>query len=78
LLRIIKDRLEEYRESLKKRHSDFPLDHLLELDEKRRKLISEINNLRHEKNLIEEDVARKMKAGNKEIDRERLKELDKK
>jgi len=78
LLRIIKDRLEEYRESLKKRHSDFPLDHLLELDEKRRKLISEINNLRHEKNLIEEDVAIKMKAGNKEIDRERLKELDKK
>ncbi|MFP3130555.1 MAG: serine--tRNA ligase [Nitrososphaeria archaeon] len=78
MLRIIKDRLEEYRESLKKRHSDFPLDHLLELDEKRRKLISEINNLRHEKNLIEEDVAIKMKAGNKEIDRERLKELDKK
>ncbi|MFP3214050.1 MAG: serine--tRNA ligase [Nitrososphaeria archaeon] len=76
MLRIIKDRLEEYRESLKKRHSDFPLDHLLELDENRRKLISEINNLRHEKNLIEEDIANKMKTGNKEIDREKLKELD--
>ncbi len=78
MLRLIKDRLEEYRESLKKRHSDFPLDRLLELDEKRRKLIAELNNLRHEKNQIEEEIARKSKTGSLEIDKEKLQKLEEK
>ncbi len=78
MLRLIKDRLEEYKESLKKRHSDFPLDRLLDLDEKRRKLIVELNNLRHEKNQIEEEIAEKTKSGNVQIDKEKLQKLDEK
>ena len=78
MLRIIKDRLEEYRESLKRRNSDFPLDRLLDLDEKRRSLINQINQLRHQKNVLDEQIAKKVKAGQSvEEDKLKVNEIDK-
>ncbi|MGC9208523.1 MAG: serine--tRNA ligase [Nitrososphaeria archaeon] len=76
MLRLIRDRLDEYRESLKKRGSDFPLDRLLELDERRRKLIQEINELRHQKNLLEQEIAKKIKSGAEVSEKDKVKTLD--
>ncbi len=76
MLRLIRDRLDEYRESLKKRGSDFPLERLLELDDRRRKLIQEINGLRHQKNILEQEIARKIRSGAEAIEKDKVKTLD--
>lgn len=60
-LKYVRNNIEEYREYLRKRGSDFPLDELLELDEKRRSLITELQELRHRRNVASEEIAR-MKA----------------
>jgi seryl-tRNA synthetase len=48
---------------LKKRRVDYPLDRLLELDQKRRQVIVDLQELRHRRNIVTEEVARMKKEG---------------
>jgi seryl-tRNA synthetase len=65
-LRLIRERPEEVRESLRRREAKVDLDQVLELDAQRRRLQSELDDLRHERN----DLARGVK-GRRPSDEER-------
>ena len=56
-LKFIRENLDLYKKSLKLRGSDFPLDELLDLDRRRRSLITELQKLRHERNVMSALIA---------------------
>jgi seryl-tRNA synthetase len=59
--KILKENPESIKEMLFKRNIEFPLDELLNLDKKRRHLITELQNTNHNKNLIAKEIAAKRK-----------------
>jgi seryl-tRNA synthetase len=59
--KIIRDQPEIIRSMLAKRHVEFPLDELLNLDRKRRLLITEAQELKRKRNVVSEQVAMKKK-----------------
>jgi len=61
--RILRDNPDIIRDMLMKRRIDFPLDKLLELDKKRRMLMSKIQDLNHKRNVIAESIALKKRKG---------------
>ena len=61
--KIIRDQPEIIREMLAKRQIKFPFDELLDLDRKRRSLITEAQELKHKKNVVSEQIALKKKRG---------------
>jgi seryl-tRNA synthetase len=61
--RILRDNPDIIRDMLMKRRIDFPLDKLLELDKKRRMLMSKIQELNHKRNVIAESIALKKRRG---------------
>ncbi len=65
-LKYVRNNIDEYRVSLKKRGHDFPLDELLELDKRRRELITELQGLRHRRNVASEEIA-KMKVEGQDL-----------
>ncbi|MEO0227822.1 MAG: serine--tRNA ligase [candidate division WOR-3 bacterium] len=65
-IKILRDNPELIRQALKSRGEDFDLEHLLQIDEKRRRLITEIDNLRKKRNEISEEVGRR-KRENKDV-----------
>ncbi len=69
IARYVREHLKEIKESMKRRHSDYPIDELLELDEKARGLGNELQNLRAERNKGSLAVAELKKAG-KNADKE--------
>lgn len=48
---------------LLKRGVNYPLDELLELDSRRRKIISELQELRHKRNVVTEEIAKLKREG---------------
>ncbi|MGA1974329.1 MAG: serine--tRNA ligase [Conexivisphaerales archaeon] len=60
-MKFVRENPDLVRSYLNKRRVEFPLDELLELDVKRRKLIAELQDLRHRRNVCSEQVA-SMKA----------------
>lgn len=68
--RLIRENPELIREALRKRHSDFDLDALVEIEAKRRELLA-VEDLRAEKNRISDLIGEAYKAG----DRDRAEEL---
>lgn len=78
MIGFVKEHLDVYRQMLKKRGSDFPIDRFVELDGKRRELIKQINALRHDKNSIELRAAELAKRGEKFQDAEKLNSLNQK
>jgi seryl-tRNA synthetase len=60
--KLLKDNPDAVREMLKKRNIDFPLDELVSLERRRRKLIAEAQEYRSKKNKLSEAVAAKKKA----------------
>lgn len=60
--RLLRDDPERIRLMLLQRNLSFPLDELLLLDKRRRTLISHTDLARHRKNMIAQNVARKMKT----------------
>ncbi|HHX02580.1 MAG TPA: serine--tRNA ligase [Firmicutes bacterium] len=56
-LRLIRQDSELIREMLRKRGEEAPLDELLELDNQRRKLISEVEQLKAKRNAVSDQVA---------------------
>ena len=59
--KILKERPQLLKEMLRRRKIDFPLDELIELDTKRRQLISGRQDIRHRKNVISEQISNKKK-----------------
>jgi seryl-tRNA synthetase len=67
--KIVKDNPNLLRDMLKKRKVDFPISELLDLDRKRRELIIETQNFRHQKNTLSQSIANK-KKNQESVDRE--------
>lgn len=61
--KLLKENPDAVREMLRKRHMEFPLDKLVQLDRRRRELIIETQELRQKKNKLSEVVATKKKMG---------------
>lgn len=61
--KIIRDQPEIIRAMLAKRHVEFPLDELLNYDQKRRALITEAQELKHKRNVVSEKIAVEKKQG---------------
>ena len=90
-IRRIRENAEEVKAALAKRHGDYPIDQVLELDEKRRAIIKETEAIKAEQNKKSKEIPALKKAGEdteeifknlkelstrtKELD-EKLKELD--
>jgi seryl-tRNA synthetase len=61
--RIIREKPEIVYESLKKRGVEFDIETLINIDEKRRKLIQETEKMKNEKNELSDEIARLKKGG---------------
>jgi len=61
--KIIRDQPEIIKAMLAKRHIEFPFEELLDLDKKRRSLITEAQELKHKRNVVSEQIALKKKQG---------------
>nr|AIF08537.1 seryl-tRNA synthetase (SARS, serS) [uncultured marine thaumarchaeote KM3_31_E07]AIF08609.1 seryl-tRNA synthetase (SARS, serS) [uncultured marine thaumarchaeote KM3_31_F07] len=59
--KLIRDHTEIIKATLVKRYIEFPLDELLDFDKKRRILITEAQELKHERNLVSEKIVIKKK-----------------
>ncbi|MGI8720427.1 MAG: serine--tRNA ligase, partial [Nitrososphaeraceae archaeon] len=67
--KIVKDNPNLLQEMLRNRKVNFPFTELLDLDRKRRELIIETQNLRHQKNTLSQSIANK-KKNQESVDRE--------
>ena len=74
--RYVLEHIEEIRKSLEKRKSDYPIDELLQLDEKSKGMHKQIQELREKRNKGSREIADLTKSGEK-VDRERIEELGK-
>jgi seryl-tRNA synthetase len=61
--KYIINNLEIVKKGMAKRRSKVDLNFLLETDEKRKKLLSQIEELRHKRNVVSDDIAKIKKAG---------------
>ena len=76
--KLIRERPETVRESLKKRGAQFDLEKLVVLDEKRRELIKTVEAMKNERNVTSDEIAKLKKSGADAGDRiERLRGLGK-
>ncbi|MGC9141713.1 MAG: serine--tRNA ligase [Caldimicrobium sp.] len=62
-LRLIREKPEWVKERLKTRGGQYPIDKVLQLDERRRALLQEVEVLRHERREKSEEIGRLKKAG---------------
>lgn len=62
-IRLVRERPEVIREMLGKRRLEFPLDRLLELDRRRRQLITEAQELKHRRNVVSAEISRMKREG---------------
>lgn len=62
-IRRIRKNPEEVMKALEKRHGDFPIHKVLELDEKRRSLLSEVEQMKSKQNTVSKDIPKFKKEG---------------
>jgi seryl-tRNA synthetase len=62
-IRRIRTNAEEVKKALKKRHGDYPIDKVLELDEKRRKIIIEVEEKKAKQNQVSKEIPKLKKEG---------------
>ena len=83
-LKFIRENIKEVRNSLRERGEKFSLDELLQSDEERRKILVEVEDLKHRRNEASEEIGKLKKEG-KEVEQligemqrvsVRIKELD--
>jgi seryl-tRNA synthetase len=83
-IRRIRKNPEEVIKALEKRHGNFPIDKVLELDEKRRSLLAEVEDMKAKQNAVSKEVPKLKKEG-KDVSEllgemrtlsDRIKELD--
>ncbi|MFA4016281.1 MAG: hypothetical protein RUDDFDWM_001384 [Candidatus Fervidibacterota bacterium] len=85
-LRLIRERADWVKEriKLKGENADSEIDRILELDKKRRELLVEVEALKHERNVVSEEIAKRKRSGEQAQDlietmralSERIKQLD--
>lgn len=83
-LKFIREQLELVKEKISQRNQTIDFDYLMQLDEKRRDVIQEVEALRYERNVVSENIAKLMKEkkdARTEVTRmktvsQRIKELD--
>jgi seryl-tRNA synthetase len=64
-LKLLKDNPQVIEDMLKRRKLDFPIKELIVLDRRRRELISEIQGIKHNKNILAHSIAAKKKTNEK-------------
>jgi seryl-tRNA synthetase len=64
-LKLLKDNPQVIEDMLKRRKLDFPIKELIVLDRRRRELISEIQGINHNKNILAHSIAAKKKTNEK-------------
>ena len=74
-IKAIRERSKEIEKKLKARDPELSLDRLLELDERRRKLIQEVETLKHQRNKASDEIARLKDAKREEEAQERIREM---
>lgn len=62
-IRRIRSNPEEVKNGLKKRHGDFPIDRVLEIDEKRRNTLTEMEQLKARQNSVSKEIPKLKKEG---------------
>lgn len=62
-IRRIRKNPDEVVKALEKRHGDFPIQKVLELDEKRRNLLTEVEGMKSKQNSVSKDIPRLKKEG---------------
>jgi len=78
-IKRIRNNTDEVREGLAKRNGDFPIDKLVELDEKRRQLLVEVEEMKARQNQVSKDIPRLKKEGKDvEVVFKEMKELSQK
>lgn len=73
-IKLVRENPDLVKQMLHNRNISFPVDELLQLDKKRRSLIAETQELKHEKNVVSEEIAgakRKGQSGEATISRMR-------
>ncbi|MCF7836080.1 MAG: serine--tRNA ligase, partial [Candidatus Marinimicrobia bacterium] len=65
-IKLIRDNKDLIKEAARKKHIDFNVDKLLDLDSKRRVLLQEAENLRAQKNEASDKIAQSSSEGEKE------------
>ena len=62
-IRRIRKNPEEVKIALEKRHGDFPIDEVLKLDEKRRSLLTKVEDMKARQNSVSKDIPKFKKEG---------------
>ncbi|HSH34691.1 MAG TPA: serine--tRNA ligase, partial [Schnuerera sp.] len=62
-IRRIRKNPEEVVKALEKRHGDYPIDKVLELDEKRRSLLAEVEGMKSKQNSVSKEIPKLKKEG---------------
>jgi seryl-tRNA synthetase len=62
-IRRIRNNPEEVIKALKKRHGDFPINEVLELDERRRNILTQVEEMKARQNLVSKEVPKLKKEG---------------
>ena len=62
-IRRIRKNPEEVKKALGKRHGDFPIDEVLELDENRRKILTEVEDMKAKQNSVSKEIPKLKKEG---------------
>ncbi len=62
-LKSLRDAPEKYRAAVQNKNESADIDAILSLDETRRELLQKGNELKHQKNVVSEEIGRKKKAG---------------
>lgn len=62
-IRRIRKNPEEVKIALEKRHGDFPIDEVLKLDEKRRNLLTKVEDMKARQNSVSKDIPKFKKEG---------------
>lgn len=78
-IKRIRSNPEEIKRSLEKRHGDFPIDRVLEMDEERRNILTEMEQLKAKQNSVSKEIPKLKKEG-KDVSKvlEEMKELSSK
>ena len=62
-IKRIRQNPQEVKEALEKRHGNFPIDDLLELDEKRRKVLIQVEEMKARQNAVSKEIPKLKKEG---------------
>ncbi len=62
-LRFVREHIDEVQEALQKRGLEISLEEFIAKDQERRATLARLDELRHQRNTLSEDVGKKKKAG---------------